>query len=96
MDLTAYRSLLRNSRARRLFAGLVVSSLGDGMSTVTIAWLALAIAPPHGAGAFVGLALAAYTLPVCKPFVFMVIAWSSWKLRGHFCHIRARWPVYLL
>jgi len=63
MDLTAYRSLLRDSQARRLLAGLAVSSLGDGMSIVTIAWLALAIAPSRDAGVYVGLALAAYTLP---------------------------------
>jgi len=63
VNLTAYRGLLRNSRARRLLAGLAVSSLGDGMSTVTIAWLALAIAPPRYSGVYVGLALAAYTLP---------------------------------
>jgi len=37
MDLTTYRSLLRDSRARRLLAGLAASSLGDGMSIVTIA-----------------------------------------------------------
>ncbi|TMC54275.1 MAG: MFS transporter [Chloroflexi bacterium] len=54
---------MRDSRARRLLVGLAVSSLGDGISTVTIAWLALAIAPPHDAGVYVGLALAAYTLP---------------------------------
>ena len=51
MDLTPYRSLPRDSRAPRLLAGLAVSSLGDGMSIVTIAWLALSIAPggdPHG------------------------------------------------
>ena len=63
MDLTAYRGLLRDSRARRLLAGLAVSSLGDGMSVITVAWLALAIAPAGDAGIFVGLALAAYTLP---------------------------------
>ena len=63
MDLTTYRSLLRDSRARRLLAGLAVSSLGDGMSIVTIAWLALAIAPSGDAGVYVGLAVAAYTLP---------------------------------
>jgi MFS family permease len=63
VNLAAYRGLLRDSRARSLLVGLAVSSLGDGMSTVTIAWLALAIAPPHDAGVYVGLALAAYTLP---------------------------------
>src|SRR5205085_1850186 len=34
----AYRALLRDRRARRLLSGLGVSSLGDGMSAVTIAW----------------------------------------------------------
>jgi MFS family permease len=46
-----------------LLAGLGVSSLGDGMSIVTIAWLAVRVAPAGGLGVFVGLALAAYTLP---------------------------------
>jgi hypothetical protein len=32
-------------RTRRLLAGLGVSSLGDGMSTGTIAWLAVRVAP---------------------------------------------------
>jgi hypothetical protein len=50
MDLTAYRSLLRDSRARRLLTGLAVSSLDDGMSIVTIAWLAQAIAPSRDVG----------------------------------------------
>jgi MFS family permease len=63
MDLTAYRILLRDSRARRLLGGLAVSSLGDGMSVVTIAWLALAVAPSGDAGIYVGVAVAAYTLP---------------------------------
>jgi MFS family permease len=60
---SAYRTLLRDRRARRLLAGLGVSSLGDGMSTVTIAWLAVRTAPSGSLGLFVGLALAAYTLP---------------------------------
>jgi MFS family permease len=59
----AYRSLFRDHRARRLLSGLGVSSLGDGMSTVTIAWLAVRAAPDGRIGLFVGLALAAYTLP---------------------------------
>jgi MFS family permease len=33
------------------------------MSTVTVAWLAVLIAPPDALGVFVGLAVAAYTLP---------------------------------
>ena len=59
----AYRALLRDPRARRLLSGLGVSSLGDGMSIVTIAWLAVETAPAGQVGLFVGLAIAAYTLP---------------------------------
>jgi MFS family permease len=59
----AYRALLADRRARRLLAGLGVSSLGDGMSTVTIAWLAVRTAPAGELGLYVGLAVAAYTLP---------------------------------
>ena len=59
----AYRVLLRDRRAQRLLSGLAVSSIGDGMSTVTIAWLAVRTAPAGKLGLFVGLALAAYTLP---------------------------------
>jgi hypothetical protein len=59
----AYRALLADRDARRLLSGLGVSSLGDGLSAVTIAWLAVRIAPAGHLGLFVGLALAAYTLP---------------------------------
>ena len=59
----AYRGLLRDPRTRRLLAGLGASSLGDGLSTVTIAWLAVEVAPADNVGLFVGLAVAAYTLP---------------------------------
>src|SRR5579864_4022932 len=59
----AYRVLLRDPGARRLLSGLGVSSLGDGMSTVTIAWLAVRTAPAGALGLYVGLAVAAYTLP---------------------------------
>ena len=55
--------LLRDRRARRLLSGLGVSSFGDGMSTVTIAWLAVRTAPTGELGLYVGLAVAAYTLP---------------------------------
>src|SRR5262245_30589334 len=58
-----YRALLGDRRARRLLSGLGVSSLGDGLSTVTIAWLAVQTAPSGRLGLYVGLALAAYTLP---------------------------------
>ena len=50
----AYRTLLRDRRTRRLLAGLGASSLGDGLSTVTIAWLAVSIAPAGEVGLFAG------------------------------------------
>ena len=59
----AYRRLLARPQMRLLLAGIGVSSLGDGISTVTIAWLAVRIAPTELLGLFVGLAIAAYTLP---------------------------------
>src|SRR6266852_218739 len=59
----AYRQLLASRQMRLLLAGLGISSLGDGISTVTIAWLAVRTAPAGELGLFVGLAVAAYTLP---------------------------------
>ena len=58
-----YRKLVRDPRTRRLLSGLGISALGDGMSTVTIAWLAVLIAPAAKAGAYVGVAISAYILP---------------------------------
>jgi MFS family permease len=59
----AYRALLRDRRSRRLLGAMGVSSLGDGMSAVTVAWLAIQIGPARHVGVYVGLAMAAYTLP---------------------------------
>jgi MFS family permease len=42
---------------------MLVSALGDGMSMVAVAWLAVEIAPPDRAGVWTGLAVAAYALP---------------------------------
>jgi hypothetical protein len=44
---------------RRLLPAFAVSAVGDGMSAVGVAWLAIRIAPPADRG----LAVAAYTLP---------------------------------
>jgi hypothetical protein len=49
----AYRSLLQDRRTRLLLTGLGASSLGDGLSTVTIARLAVRIAPASDVGLFV-------------------------------------------
>ena len=60
---TVYRDLLGDAQARRLLSGLGVSALGDGMSMVSIAWLAVLVARSGNPGVFVGLAMASYTLP---------------------------------
>ncbi|RZS43732.1 putative MFS family arabinose efflux permease [Herbihabitans rhizosphaerae] len=60
---SAYRPVLGNRVFRRLILGFAVSYLGDGMSFVAVAWLAIELAPPGQAGLWVGGAVAAYTLP---------------------------------
>lgn len=59
----AYRPVLANRVFRRLIGGFGVSYLGDGMSFVAVAWLAIELAPEASAGLWVGAAVAAYTLP---------------------------------
>ncbi len=58
-----YRPLFVRGPFRRLLPALAVSDLGDGMSAVAVAWLALQVAPPGRSGLFVGAAVAAYVLP---------------------------------
>jgi MFS family permease len=60
---SAYRPVLADRVFRRLILGFAVSYLGDGMSFVTVAWLAIELAPRGTAGLWVGGAVAAYTLP---------------------------------
>ena len=60
---SAYRPMLVNRVFRRLILGFAVSYLGDGMSFVAVAWLAIELAPPATAGLWVGGAVAAYTMP---------------------------------
>jgi len=60
---SAYRPVLANRVFRRLILGFAVSYLGDGMSFVAVAWLAIELAPQATAGLWVGGAVAAYTLP---------------------------------
>ena len=48
---------------RRLLPVFAVSAIGDGMSAVGVAWLAIRIAAPADRGLVVGVAVAAYTLP---------------------------------
>jgi DHA3 family macrolide efflux protein-like MFS transporter len=58
-----YWPVLRHPLLRRVLPGIGLSSLGDGMSTVAVSWLALALAPSDQRGTWVALAIAAYTLP---------------------------------
>jgi MFS family permease len=60
---SAYRPVLSHRVFRRLILGFAVSYLGDGMSFVAVAWLAIELAPQATAGLWVGGAVAAYTLP---------------------------------
>ncbi|WP_344217233.1 MFS transporter [Kribbella sancticallisti] len=59
----AYRPVLGNRVFRKLILGFGVSYLGDGMSFVAVAWLAIELAPQATVGLWVGGAVAAYTLP---------------------------------
>lgn len=58
-----YGRVVRQPVLRRVLPGLAVSALGDGMSMVAVAWLAVQIAPPGREGVWTGLAVAAYSLP---------------------------------
>jgi predicted MFS family arabinose efflux permease len=58
-----YARCLDNREFRRMQPGFLISYLGDGMSLLGVAWLALHLAAPHSRPAVVGLAIAAYSLP---------------------------------
>ncbi|WP_405420406.1 MFS transporter [Streptomyces erythrochromogenes] len=58
-----YRPLFAHTGFKRLLPALAASDLGDGMSVVAVAWLAIEIAPPGHSGLLLGAALAAYGLP---------------------------------
>jgi MFS family permease len=72
--------VLRQPVLRRVLPGVLVSALGDGMSMVAVAWLAVQIAPPDQAGVWTGLAVAAYALPA--PVGAAVLAPLMRRLRG--------------
>ncbi|MFC6023161.1 MFS transporter [Plantactinospora solaniradicis] len=71
-----YRATLGVPAFRRLLSALVGSHLGDGMSVVAIAWLALRLAPPEQAGLLIGVAVAAYTLPAAAG-ALLLARWLS-------------------
>jgi MFS family permease len=58
-----YRLLFADRRLRRLMPVFALSDLGDGMTVVAVAWMALALAPEGGEGPLIGIAVAAYILP---------------------------------
>jgi DHA3 family macrolide efflux protein-like MFS transporter len=58
-----YYPALSHPVLRRVLPGAAASALGDGMSAVAIAWLALRLAPGADRGLWVGAAVAAYSLP---------------------------------
>ena len=58
-----YYPALSHPVLRQVLPGAAASALGDGMSAVAIAWLALKLAPTHSRGLWVGAAVAAYSLP---------------------------------
>lgn len=58
-----YRSLFADRTFRRLMPVFALSDLGDGMTVVAVAWLALALGPEGGQGTLAGIAVAAYVLP---------------------------------
>src|SRR5215468_3369342 len=60
---TAVSPVIASPVLRRLLPAFAVSAVGDGMSAVGVAWLAIRIAPPGDRGLVVGVAVAAYTLP---------------------------------
>jgi Major Facilitator Superfamily len=60
---SAFAPVLASPALRRLLPALAVSAVGDGMSAVGVAWLAIRIASPADRGLVVGVAVAAYTLP---------------------------------
>ncbi|WP_157641470.1 MFS transporter [Longispora albida] len=58
-----YRQVFGHPVFRRILPGMLVSSLGDGMTFVAVSWLALTLAPAGERGLWTGLAVAAYALP---------------------------------
>lgn len=79
-----YQPLFAHIEFRRLLPALAASDLGDGMSVVTVAWLAVLIAPPDQAGLVVGAAVAAYALPGAA---------GAWLFGRWLRRLPPRWPL---
>lgn len=61
--VTVFGQVLRRPVLRRVLPAMLLSAIGDGMSVVAVAWLAVRIAPQSQVGVWTALAVAAYTLP---------------------------------
>ncbi|MEV6107483.1 MFS transporter [Streptomyces sp. NPDC051940] len=59
----AYRPVLAHRPFRRMMPAFAASDLGDGMSAVAVAWLAVVVAPEGQRELLLGAAVAAYALP---------------------------------
>ena len=58
-----YQEVFAHQAFRRFIPAVAASDVGDGMSIVAIAWLAIEVAPQAAVGPYVGVAVAAYVLP---------------------------------
>ncbi|MBB4965212.1 MFS transporter [Saccharothrix violaceirubra] len=90
MKRTPYWPVLTHPVLRKVLPGIGVSSIGDGMSTIAIAWLALLLAPADQKGLWVALAAAAYVLPGA----IGAVAFERW-LRGRSGAQLAGWDAVL-
>jgi MFS family permease len=59
----AFGRVLGRPVLRRVLPAMLLSAIGDGMSLVAVAWLAVRIAPQGRSGVWTALAVAAYALP---------------------------------
>ena len=58
-----YQEVFAHQAFRRFVPAVAASDVGDGMSIVAVAWLAIQLAPQGAVGPYVGVAVAAYVLP---------------------------------
>lgn len=58
-----YQEVFAHQAFRRFVPAVAASDVGDGMSIVAVAWLAIQLAPQRAVGPYVGVAVAAYVLP---------------------------------
>jgi predicted MFS family arabinose efflux permease len=58
-----YKEVFAHQEFRRFVPAVAASDVGDGMSVVAVAWLAIQVAPQGSVGPYVGVAVASYVLP---------------------------------